>query len=119
MTANESSVERDEALLWLNDHIGELLVADLRVRYSNRSTSVCCAEGNLVYWASGDTQRLMGDTGALMAQVLAGVYEIGETTFDLTDYLLPWSFVIRRVPSELVLSFEAVELLFTVKERPI
>ena len=80
----------------------------------------CCQHKTALLTSHLRHHRARGTDEALCISTrLTGLYRIGEATFDLTDYLLPWSFVIRRVPSELVISFGAIELRFTQKERPI
>jgi hypothetical protein len=90
MTANDLSVERDEAFLWLNDHIGELLVADLRVSYSNRSSSV-----SLLRRQPGPLGYGRGDGAGVDWSV-----PDWRGHFRPDRLLAALSFVIRRVPPE-------------------
>jgi hypothetical protein len=115
MPLDELPITRDEALLWLNDNIGKVLIADLRIGYH----CVCSTEGNLTYWTDRNKELILGPTGAVMAEGLTGLYDIGETVFELTPMSVPWSFVIRQFPYELVARFESVELRFTPKEHPV
>jgi hypothetical protein len=108
----ESPITRDEALLWLNDRLGKVVVADLRIGYD----CVCSTEGNLTYWTDRNPESIAGPTGAVMAEGLTGLYDIGKTVFELTPMAVPWSFAIRQFPvHELVARFESVELRFTPK----
>jgi hypothetical protein len=112
----ELPITRDEALLWLNDHLGKVLEAGVRISYN----WVCSTKGILTYWTERNKDMVLGATGAMMAEGLTGVYEIGEIVFELTPMAVPWSYGIKQFPKhELIAHFESVELKFIPNEQPV
>ncbi len=62
---------------------------------------------------------LIGATGAIMAERSTGLYEIGETVFELTPSEVSWSYAIKKFPKhELIAHFESVVLKFIPQEQP-
>jgi hypothetical protein len=116
MSFEELPITRDEALLWLNDHLGKVLEADLCIGYKR----VCWTKGTLTYWTERDKDMVMGATGAIMAEGFTGLYDLGETLFELTPPAVPWSYGIKQFPKhELIAHFESVELKFIPVEQPV
>jgi hypothetical protein len=84
-------VTREEALLWLNDRLGQTVEIDLRVDFDGDSLSAMSALGVLGHWTS-DGPLPAGETGAALRESLIGLYEIGASHFDLSEGGLPYIF---------------------------
>jgi hypothetical protein len=106
-------VGRDQALLWLNDRVGQSLSADVRVDCGDYSVSVLSVVGELSHWTADSDMPLVGHVEATVREQLVGLYQVGGGHFDLSDERLPGEFAIRGDPDELVVSFGDTELLFT------
>jgi hypothetical protein len=71
----------DEALLWLNDRLGESVNVAVELDRGHVGAVVVEGEGTLEHWSEPVDPRTL----AVPRDDLVGWYRAGETRFDLTD----------------------------------
>jgi len=76
---DEDALTRDEALLWLNDRLGEPVRVAVEIARGDWNSEVVAGEGNLAHWSENHRNSLRP-----LSPDLAGWYVVGDTHFDLT-----------------------------------
>jgi hypothetical protein len=112
-------ISRDDALLWLNDRLGQRMTMSLRTTGPDCSFGVLTIVGELDHW-SASIEPFGGPTGRSLREQLIGLYVIGGCEFDVSDGEMTCEFAVRDrrstgrgVPddNELVIAFaDGVEL---------
>ncbi len=70
---------RDEALLWLNDRLGEPVRVAVQIAHGDWKSELVAGEGNLAHWSENHRNSLRP-----LSDELAGWYVVGDTHFNLT-----------------------------------
>lgn len=101
----DEAIGRDQALLWLNDRLGQRMLIHVSVDCGDYSGSVLSAVGELRHWGTERGSYLSGATGAALREVFVEGYAVGMADFDISDPLLRCGFGIRQAsraePAEL------------------
>jgi hypothetical protein len=77
------AIDRDAALLWLNDRQGRQMSLTLRRSADGDSFGVLSVTGELDHW-SASIGPISGDDGELVREQLIGLYVIGGCNFDIS-----------------------------------
>ena len=88
------NVGRDEALLWLNNHIDRHVNASVEVQKGDYKMSVLSASGRLRHWTGARASHRVSPPAP--REDVAGLYAIGDASLDLTD-VADEHFAIRRI----------------------
>ncbi len=86
--SNDTSHERDQALLWLNGHLGETVNATVDVAIEGVTVTLLGVEGKLSHWRQGEQADQVAalDPSGLREDII-GSYQVGGAALDLS--LLP------------------------------
>jgi hypothetical protein len=119
----DEAIDRAQALLWLNDRLGQRMLINLSVHGGDYSQSVLSAVGELRHWDTKRDSDLSRATGATRREVFVEGYSVGLADFDISDPLLRCGFGIRQAPhaeaaklegaAELVLRLGGTEVTIT------
>src|SRR4051794_30903507 len=81
-----------EALLWLNDRLGQALNVDLSVEADGYAPLVLSAHDKLRHWSQDEEARNAVERLPGQRDDLAGLYQIGDITLDLSGVTLRCTF---------------------------
>jgi len=73
-------VNADAALIWLNDRLGKNVFVWVAVKQGEFEVGVIDAQGLLRHWSHGEDAD-----DAVGREDIAGLYEVGATSIDLSD----------------------------------
>jgi hypothetical protein len=116
----DEAIGRDQALLWLNDRLGQRMLINLSVDSGEYSRSVVSAAGELRRWSSKRSSDRSGDPAAARREIFAEGYAVGLANFDISDPLLRCEFGIRQAPPVAAAKLEgAAELVLLLGDAEV
>jgi hypothetical protein len=104
------TIDREGALLWLNDRVGQRVLVNLSVYSGGRARSVLSAVGELQH-RTAQQSPLVGRVRAALKENLAGLYAVGPCGLDLGDPSLRCDYTIREASTNLAKLEGAAELV--------
>jgi hypothetical protein len=90
---------RDEAMMWLNDRLGQPAAVYVDLHGNDYDRSIISAENGMLQHWRADKRRAAASTGYSRDDI-AGLYDIGDVVVDLTDVDCPMSLTPPDPPGE-------------------
>jgi len=82
-TSKDRELTRDEALLALNDHLGDEVVVSIATDIGDYAPCVMSAQGVLSHWRASDERFVLEDT--MDRDDITGLYDVGDASIDITE----------------------------------
>jgi len=93
-----AEISRDDALLWLNHHLGEHVIVTLVVDCGDCSAPVLHSEGALWHWSQRrDRSPVAAPHHPAFTEALIGLYSVGDDgSLNISEPQWPGRFCVRR-----------------------